>query len=36
MTIPELMLVGFGILLIWAGITNKNPLTEIKNVLGTK
>lgn len=33
MTIPELLLIAVGMLLIWAGIKDKNPLAEIKNVL---
>jgi hypothetical protein len=33
MTIPELLLLTVGMLLIWAGIKDKNPLTEIKTIL---
>jgi len=33
MTIPELILLSIGMLLIWAGIKDKNPLAEIKQVL---
>lgn len=36
MTIPELLLITVGVLLMWAGIKDKNPLTTIKSVLATK
>lgn len=36
MTIPELLLITVGVLLIWAGIKDKNPLATVKSVLTTK